>query len=291
MKYQLLAKMQEGVRYSMKYEFTIGETSKILDLSIDTLRYYDKIGLLNPSIRGGNKYRFYTLEQMDTLVTIKMLRALDISIEDIIKLLSEKNIDNTRAVIRRKREEVSEQIRYYKLLNRKLDYFDAVFDKYGDADYIEIIKSPTYWMILTDSIMESDDRGLSKKIDRLLKSFSPRKEWITLCHSISIVSKENLLKGEYHSYLNNGIASTLQFAGADSPFEIFQSTLCAHKCIVIDDLNYEAINQHYDAMKIFIEKRNYEIAGNSLEISVFKQYNRHYMEVYIPVKEAGEISD
>ncbi len=271
--------------FAVKWDFAIGETSKILDIPIDTLRYYDKIGLLHPNVQDENKYRRYTLDQMDTLVTIKMLRALDISIEEIRVLLSEKKLDNTKDVISKKRGEISDRIRYYELLNRKIDYLDGVFDKFGDADYIEIVRSPKYWMILTDSIMESNDKGLSKKIDRLLKSFSPHKEWITLCHSISIVSEENLQKGEYHSYLNNGIGSTMQLMGEDNSFEIFPAVICAHKCVIIDDLEYRMIDRHYDAMKEFIARRNYEIAGNSLEISAFKQYNRHYMEIYIPVKE------
>ena len=271
----------------MKCHFAIGETSKILDISIDTLRYYDKIGLLHPNVQEENKYRRYSLDQMDTLVTIKMLRALDIPIEEIRALLSEESLDHTRAVINKKRTEIYDQIRYYELLNRKIDYLDGVFDKFSDTDYIEIVKSPKYWMILTDSIMESDDKSLSKKIDRLLKSFSPQREWITLCHSISIVSKANLQDGTYHSYLNNGIGSTIQLTGEYSPFEIFHPAMCAHKCIIIDDLEYRRIDQHYDSMKAFIARRNYEIAGDSLEISAFKQYNKHYMEIYIPVKEKG----
>lgn len=269
----------------MKCNFAIGETSRILDISIDTLRYYDKIGLLNPKVQDENKYRIYSLDQMETLVTIKMLRALDISIEEIRALLSDNDLDSIRAIISNKRKEIYDQIRYYELLSSKIDYLDGVFDKFIDTDYIEIVKSPKYWMLLTDSIMESNDKSLSRRIDRLLKSFSSQKEWITLCHSISIVSKANLENGEYHSYLNNGIGSTIQLAEEYSPFEIFQPVLCAHKCIIIDDLDYRVLDQHYDAMKTFIVRRNYEIAGDSLEISIFKQYDRHYMELYIPVKE------
>ena len=50
---------------------SIGEFSKICKVSTKTLRYYDEIGLINPSkINQENGYRYYSIEQLETMLLI-----------------------------------------------------------------------------------------------------------------------------------------------------------------------------------------------------------------------------
>lgn len=42
-----------------------GQVSKIFNISKDTLRYYDKMGLLKPEINKSNGYRYYSQEHID----------------------------------------------------------------------------------------------------------------------------------------------------------------------------------------------------------------------------------
>ena len=50
----------------------IGEFSKLAKVSIKTLRYYDKIGLLKPAmIDSATQYRYYTVEQLETIRLIE----------------------------------------------------------------------------------------------------------------------------------------------------------------------------------------------------------------------------
>lgn len=67
--------------------FNISETSRITGLSIDTLRYYDKIDLIKSKKNPNNRYRYYTIEDISIINHIKNLRDLDLSICDIKSLL------------------------------------------------------------------------------------------------------------------------------------------------------------------------------------------------------------
>ena len=67
--------------------FNISETSRITGLSIDTLRYYDKIGLIQSKKNPNNRYRYYTIGDISIINHIKNLRDLDLSICDIKLLL------------------------------------------------------------------------------------------------------------------------------------------------------------------------------------------------------------
>ena len=54
---------------------SIGEFSKICQVSTKTLRYYAEIGLILPNeINYENGYRYYYIEQLETMLFIKRLK-------------------------------------------------------------------------------------------------------------------------------------------------------------------------------------------------------------------------
>lgn len=72
----------------MEY-LSIGKISKLSNLSIRTLRYYDEVNLFKPEyINEKNNYRYYSVQQLFYLETIKQLRKLNIPINDIREAIS-----------------------------------------------------------------------------------------------------------------------------------------------------------------------------------------------------------
>jgi DNA-binding transcriptional MerR regulator len=70
--------------------FKIGAFSKIALVSIKTLRYYDRVGLLTPSYTDeATGYRYYTLEQLPHLNKIMALKNLGLSLEQVAKMLDD----------------------------------------------------------------------------------------------------------------------------------------------------------------------------------------------------------
>jgi two-component system chemotaxis response regulator CheY len=68
--------------------YSIGEISKIVKISTDALRYYDEINLLKPCyIEQDSKYRYYSEEQVNELLTIMELKQCGFSLEGIKELL------------------------------------------------------------------------------------------------------------------------------------------------------------------------------------------------------------
>ncbi|MGL5978969.1 MAG: MerR family transcriptional regulator [Erysipelotrichaceae bacterium] len=66
--------------------FLIAEVATLLQLPIDTIRYYEKIGLLEPPKRKANGYRVYTLLHLLRLDEIKRYRDVELSLDDISNL-------------------------------------------------------------------------------------------------------------------------------------------------------------------------------------------------------------
>ena len=66
--------------------FTIGQLSKKSGVSIDTIRYYEKIGLLEKAKRTAGNYRHYSEKILSELLFLKHCRELGITLQDIQKL-------------------------------------------------------------------------------------------------------------------------------------------------------------------------------------------------------------
>ncbi|MBP3888369.1 MAG: MerR family transcriptional regulator [Cellulosilyticum sp.] len=68
--------------------FKIGEFSKITQVSIRMLRYYDEQGLLQPiKVDASSGYRMYAAHQIEELNRILLLRDLGFSVKEMRELL------------------------------------------------------------------------------------------------------------------------------------------------------------------------------------------------------------
>lgn len=74
----------------MKKSFLIKEVSEKTGISIQTLRYYDEIGLLKPSYRRANQYRVYIHDDLITLQKITALKFFKFPLQKIKTILTQK---------------------------------------------------------------------------------------------------------------------------------------------------------------------------------------------------------
>lgn len=79
----------------MKQFYKIGEISKLYQIGPDSLRYYEKLGLLTPA-RGENDYRLYGLNDLWRLNVIRDLRRLGFSMEKIQEYMSDRSVNSTQ---------------------------------------------------------------------------------------------------------------------------------------------------------------------------------------------------
>ena len=90
----------------------IGDFSRLAQIPIKTLRYYDDIGLLKPAaVDQFTGYRYYALDQLPRLNRIVALKDLGFSLEQITDLLdSHLNTAEVRALLRLKHLELQQQV-------------------------------------------------------------------------------------------------------------------------------------------------------------------------------------
>lgn len=72
----------------MLKSLTIGRLAKLAEVSIDSIRFYERRGLLAEPLRTESNYRMYPLEAADRLRFIKKAQTLGFSLNEIQELLA-----------------------------------------------------------------------------------------------------------------------------------------------------------------------------------------------------------
>lgn len=72
----------------MKKYFSVGEAAKMAHTTSETLRHYDRIGLVRPSRKDEwTNYRYYTEQDIVRLNTVRALQLMDLPLHEIKKVL------------------------------------------------------------------------------------------------------------------------------------------------------------------------------------------------------------
>ena len=110
---------------------SITELAKLRQVTSETLRYYDRIGLITPDyVDPQTRYRYYSIRQYEKLGTIKELRQLGMSIHDITDYFSGRNLRKSHQLLLHQLELLEEEIRKQQLLSeilrRKLHFLSEI---------------------------------------------------------------------------------------------------------------------------------------------------------------------
>ena len=77
---------------------TVNQVSKLTGVSIRTLQYYDRIGLLHPAEYTQAGYRLYDDAALETLQQILLFRELEFPLKDIRRIISSPDFDRSKAL-------------------------------------------------------------------------------------------------------------------------------------------------------------------------------------------------
>lgn len=112
----------------MKEYYRIGETADLMGITTQTLRFYDKIGLVKPvKIDPRTGYRYYAYEQFHFIDRIKYLQSLGMPLDDIKEVMLSKKVerllpflDQQKKVLEQEEKKIRHQI---EMVDWYKDYF------------------------------------------------------------------------------------------------------------------------------------------------------------------------
>jgi DNA-binding transcriptional MerR regulator len=135
---------------------TVGEAAKKMSVTVRTLQYYDKEGLLSPSSESEGGRRLYTDKDVIKLYQILSLKHLGFSLDDIKNRLIPLDtpadvagaLTEHAATLREKIENLSESLKAIETLKAEVLQMQSVdFKKYADIIVNLEMKNEFYWLI------------------------------------------------------------------------------------------------------------------------------------------------
>ncbi len=120
-------------------DLSIGEMARVTGLGIHTLRYYERIGLIEPVPRLDNGHRRYASRTVERAQALSYLRASGMSVDDMRSYL--RNVDDSAAtkvavLLARHAEDLDRQIKDLAVrreyVTAKAAYWQAVAEGRGD---------------------------------------------------------------------------------------------------------------------------------------------------------------
>ena len=134
--------------------YTAGELAKKLGISKDSLRYYEKEGLLPQIKRDSSGHRVFSDSDMEWIFLIRCLRDTDMQIFKIKKYISllmksgGESIRERREILLEHESYIKEKIQTYQklllLIQKKLEFYNDTLSS-GDTEAIRCMDYVTEW--------------------------------------------------------------------------------------------------------------------------------------------------
>lgn len=123
---------------------TIGKVARQAGVNVETIRFYERRGLIEQPPRPDRSFREYSPEIVRRVCFIREAQNLGFSLSEVAELLAlradpKANCDDVRAQAEAKRAEVNEKIRKLKSINKALDRLIAECPKKGNLSSCPII--------------------------------------------------------------------------------------------------------------------------------------------------------
>lgn len=113
----------------MNEVYSIGKLAKISNITVRTLRYYDEIGLLNPSNKTAGGHRYYTDQDITKLQQIITLKELGLQLETIQEFIKNKEMEL--------RELLQLRLKMIRVEREKIDQMERTILSLLDLAYLE----------------------------------------------------------------------------------------------------------------------------------------------------------
>lgn len=125
---------------------TIGKVAKAADLGIETVRFYEKEGLIDPPKRTSANYRIYPERVVARLRFIKHAKSLGFTLKEIRELLSlsqnpQAQKSDVKAQLEAKIIDIRKKISHLQKIQSILETLDDCCDGQGPTEECPIIKA------------------------------------------------------------------------------------------------------------------------------------------------------
>lgn len=276
-----------------KEYYTIGEVSKICNISAKALRYYDQIGIISPDfINEENGYRYYCKETLLNVPVLKYYKQLGFKLEQMKDLLSGNAYHVVRHSLHNKIDELkAEEQELHDSLISVQDWFELVQEAQLVANNQIRDISVKYMPEMTYCYMDQEFRY--DYMDSIINIpwtnyLEAHNEKITGPVILSFDSFEEKAEGKSRSCR---IIQKAVRPNSESPIQIREGAQMVASIYYIG--NFENIDQEYARIREWAKLRGYVCEGKCYERYVVDYWTTRNQkdfvtEIMVPLRKKSE---
>lgn len=120
----------------MKDRYTIGEVAELLNISPQSLRFYDKAGVVVPVYTNPKTgYRYYSYDQIHYIDRVKYLQRFGFTLEDIRDALDTNDVSRFRMLLMQRQEQIRQEVSHLQGLLDELDWYVDYYSHASDYEH------------------------------------------------------------------------------------------------------------------------------------------------------------
>jgi effector-binding domain-containing protein len=264
----------------------IGDFSRLSQVSVKTLRYYDELGLLKPiELDRFTGYRYYAIDQLPRLNRILALKDLGLSLEQVAQLLNDDlPAAQIRGMLKLKRTEIEQDIDEQRARLARVEARLRQIEMEGTMpDYEIVLKKvePQLVAAVRDIVPTYQDVGrLYGEVLAHLGRYGAGGLVAALWHDEGY--KDHDVDAEAVIYLKSRVPDGERVKVYELP--------AATAASIVHNGAYNTLHQAYSAVLKWIDANGYKIVGASREIYLYcpepvRQDDPSYVtEIQFPVE-------
>ena len=155
----------------MQKYYSIGEAAKVMGISVQTLRHYSKIKLLNPKyVNPETGYRYYTADQFHYIDRIKYLQNFGLSLNDIDVILKDGSVERLLPFLEKHRQSTLDEIKRLQDFADDIQWYIDYFTYIGDDSYPDIPYKRSFekrYMVAVPILPEDNREDYHMRLNRV----------------------------------------------------------------------------------------------------------------------------
>lgn len=280
--------LQFQTLHAVQEMFKIGEFSKLSQVPVKTLRYYDEIGLLKPAeVDRFTSYRYYSAAQLPRLNRILALKDLGLSLAQIAELLDgDLPAEQIRGMLRLKQGEVRQKLEEEQARLARVEWRLRQIEQEGEMSVEEMVikKVPAMTVAsLRDVIPTYGDVGqLYGELFKYVGRHRARPSGPALAIYHDQEYRERDVDAEAAVPVSKSIPPSDRVNVRELP--VVEEMAC-----IVHQGSYDTMGEAYSKLMSWIEANGYRICGPNREVYVkgprlLRRASSYVTELQVPVK-------
>ena len=171
-------------------DYYIGKVAKMMGMSVEGIRKYEKAGIINPKRSGDGEYRTYSYLDITSLIRGRMYRSFDFSLKEIEELTNQLDAEGIIERLKKRQARFSDE---KELLFARENFLSELTDDISrivrDDGKVQIVQKPAYFRI------EFSENGEVTEDKAMLKTFSEWMQFAPFVHMSSRYHGEDVFGG------------------------------------------------------------------------------------------------